>query len=383
MCCGTDRALADPPTAPLDPPFYSFDAESPKVLSGLVHAYDILEVNDLVPNIAEPGVSLGLDQPGDDLDALSRDYSGLLTGQEFLLLFSVDRTTEGEAPPDPTLVDLHVPYNAKDQAEKGQAAGDQYMSTVVCTRQSICALPRRGLTNNSTLVRNNYDEGGTDFAADPPTSAEDTAARVPQDNVDATSALPQSPDPDREVLEVFFSASEDSPSLVPLSDIHPPSGANIFFNPHPANATSETSVFAAASALGLGQDDDIDAMIVFNGDGDILFTPGDQVMFSLTPGSPSLTTYLGSGVDAGGAYVFMVTHGEDPVVIATAEDLGLGLPDDNVDALDYVICPDAELCAPEFGIRSPYFPAVAGWGLAVTALLGLVAGTALFRRKSK
>ena len=174
LCTIVGRSPADPPIDPVPAPFYSFDCLSPTVEAELVGCADVLELDHPTPAIALPGEAFGLPLPGDDLDALSTaDGADLGPTDPFVLLFSVDRATVGVADPAPELVALQVPYNVTDQASKGQAAGDQYMSTETFTRMGgpMGGVPR--IAPNNTLTRNNYNEGGMDFSAMPPISAED------------------------------------------------------------------------------------------------------------------------------------------------------------------------------------------------------------------
>ena len=374
--------VAAPPLNPLDPPLYSFDRESPAVLDGIVEAYDILMLAYPSPVPSVPGINLGLGADGDDLNALSTDSTNLVPGATFVLLFSVDRTSVGTARPDGALLGMRIPYNMLDQAQRGQAAGDQYMTLDLYNREGqVARLPggARAGSNNS-LDRNQYDEGGTDFSAAPEVSAGETVARVLQDNVNATATFPPLDGTRGVPLAVFFTADAQSPSLELLPGV--PSGANIYINSDPAGPDSQTRLFVDFSQLGLVQGDDIDAMIIIDDAGDGLFDPSvDQVLFSLTPDSPSLATIEGASPAGAAADVFTTVAGAPPAVFASALDLGLGDPADNVDALDFLPCVDAQLCAQERSIRAEApIPAVSAWGLASMLLLALAIGTIVFRR---
>jgi len=308
----------------------------------------VLVLDAAAPSIGVPGAQLGLLVQADDLDALSTDNALFPSGSPFLLLFSIDRQTTGLARPDPLLIEAEVPYNAFDQAEKGQAAGDQFMSTEVFWRTGRIGGRGPRVANNS-LDRNNFDEGGTDFGAQPPTSAREQTARAAQDNVDATALIDATGAPGA-IMRVYFSATGDSPSLNTLPGASDPSGAHIFFNPDPL-AGLGTELFAAYFDLGLVQTDDIDAMTVFDLNTNGVFDNADLVLFSLAPGSPSLVNIPGAS-QAAAADVFVVAVGQQPVVLATSAQLGLGAPPDNIDALDYLPCPDAFGCAIVHGIRA-------------------------------
>src|SRR5262249_26892006 len=89
----------------------------------------------------------------------------------------------------------------------------------------------------------------------------------------------------------FFSLSRNSPSLQ-----GPGHGADIYVDDMP-NVPGGERVYANATQLGLQPSDDINALIVFD-DGDRIFQPGiDQVLFSLTRDSPSLTAFGFSAAD--------------------------------------------------------------------------------------
>jgi hypothetical protein len=370
-------AQASPPRDPLPPPLYSFDLESPKVESGIVAADAVLVLDFPDPQTLYPGWMLGLGRPGDDLDALSRYDTVIAPNESFALLFSVDRNTVGVAAPDPHLVFRGVPYNVLDQAARGHAAGDQFMSTTLFTRSGtrnkiLALLP------NSVLVRNNFDEGGTDFVASPPVSAYEAVENEPQDEVDATAALPRQGGQEPNLL--YFSVSAGSPSLEFMPGSQPPSGAHIFlFLPDQEVST----LFASFSDLGLQQDDDIDALIVFDADADGVFSGFDQVLFSLTPGSPSLSTISGASATGAAADVFSVTPGQPPVVFASAADLGLGDAQDNVDALGYTLHNDPEAGAAAHGIRSNSIPVLSEWGVLAMMLLLVMGGTIILSRRRR
>ncbi len=233
-------AVAEPPPEPLPVPEYSFDVESPTVSGSIVSASDVLTLAFPSPEVAMPGSALGLFSSLDDLDALSGNNASTPMTKSFALLFSVDRESKGAIAPDPYLVDGGYPYNVFDQAGRGHAAGDQFFTTELFShagsirmREDEPDVARR----NHYMVRNNFDEGGTDFSADPPTHADDDLEiSVPQDCVDATAHLEHS-ESDGTILSAYFSLSADSPSLPLLSGGVLPSGASIFVSAHDAGPT--------------------------------------------------------------------------------------------------------------------------------------------------
>ena len=326
---------AAPPPTPLAAPLYSFDLPSPTVMQGAVDADDVLTLNQLSPATLIPGAVLGLGQPGDELDALSSSNSLIGPDTQFVLLFSVNRDTVGTAQPDPALVALGYIYNVVDQAARGHQAGDEFMSLLLFSRAGPD--DPQAQSGNNTLVRNNYDEGGTDFAAQPQTSAHSMSVGQPQDNVDALAGLAAATTP-------LFSASGASPSLSTLPGTA--SGANIF-----RSNLATTTLYATFSQLGLQQADDVDAAVVFDTNSDGVFNGSDQVLFSLAPGSPSLSTLAGASAAGAAADVFSVSFGAAPQLFASAAQLGLGAASDDIDALDILPCVDPVECAVEHAIR--------------------------------
>jgi hypothetical protein len=230
-----------------------------------------------------------------------------------------------------------------DQAAQGHAAGDQFMSTRLFTLQGPSDWP----VSNNVLVRNNYDEGGTDFAAHPTTSACEPATDDELDIVSATARLTRG---GNGVVNLFFSVTADSPSLDEMPTYGIPSGADIYFNQDPNNAP--TVLYAAYEELQLTEDDDIDALIAFDTNDSLYFDGTDCVLFSLAPDSPSLDTIPGASPEGAAADVFVVRYGQTPALFVAAADLGLGDPLDNIDALDFFSCDDPFACAAAHGIRS-------------------------------
>jgi len=330
-------ASAAPPLETFPIPHYSFDLASS---NGAIDADSVL-VNDAaspsVPVTEYHGSDLGLGNPGDDLDALSAAHAGILPGDEFILLFSVDRQSAGDVPPNADLTEQGVPYNATDQVARGHAAGDLYLSIVRFNRDGILfGFIDRGLTQNNTLGVNNYDEGGRDFRAQPPTSAQTHGNRAYQDNVDATAMLPTNGPPPH----LYYSVAVGSSSF-------PGQAADIFFDNDPT-VVDGVVVYATADDLGLQAEDVIDALVVFDFNNDEYFESGDQVLFTLARGSSSLSKLP----DSSAATVYSVIGpGQTPTVFATATNLGLSMAMDNIDSLELLLCDNGPSCAEAHGIR--------------------------------
>ena len=271
-----ERALGARPSKVARPPFFSFDLTSPSVAGApFFLAGDILWRNPTPPPaVSVPAASLGLGA-GDELDALSANNDHLDPAARFTLLFSVDRNTVGILPSHPGL-GVKNPFNVMDQATlRVQEAGDQYMTINRFTRAGGIQPPpdqSRAIDTN-TLIRNQYNEGGSDFGGLPyiPASALNLPARLsaPRDLVDATMLSGRS---SRTVAEVYFSVSNLSPSPMGLFN-----GAAIFYDSGPAGA-GPTTVYAWPFQLALVDDDDIDALIVFDTDSIGFFDADDMVL---------------------------------------------------------------------------------------------------------
>lgn len=331
-------AVAAPPITPLASPLYSFDLASPAVAGSFVEADDVLALNLPYPLTVITAATLGLGAAGDDLDALSGGNNAFPTQVAFALRFSVTRESTGNVPPDPGLVGLFVPYNVMDQAGRGHQAGDEYLSLGLFSLSEPMGRPA-SVTANHTMVKNNYDEGGSDYAARPETHARTMAVGQPQDNVDALADVDAA-------AAVYYSATSASPSLGSLPGSANPSGAHVF-----RESLSLISMYASFSQLGLLASDDLDALVVFDFNADGVFNGTDRVLFSLTPGSPSLAVIPGASVN-GAADVFMAAPSQAPTLFTSAASLGLISETDDIDALEILLCPDSTACAAAHGIRA-------------------------------
>jgi len=441
----TAATRGDPPTDPLPAPLFSFDLDSPSVLDGSLQADAML--TPVLPDAETVfmGWMLGLGLSADELDAQSVANADVSPDAPFALLFSVDEATIAAAAPDPRLVSLGVPYNALDQAIRGQVAGDEFMSTALFLLDGIIGEISALVLLNNVLVRNNFDEGGTDFVASPPSSALDYIENEPQDCVDSMAVVPSA------TSTIYFSVSSGSPSLSGLHGRPSPSGADIFvFTPPEERSAAKRRVYGVRGApagpasdppcqadccalageeyddcidqggtvevcaeqahvvlrtclqnvcgitppappglyvssldLGLLQCDDIDGLIVFDTNADGVFNGTDRVLFSLVPDSPSLATIPGASASGAAADIFVVSYGDpEPTLFASAANLGLGEASDNIDALDYTLCDDAEVCATAHGIRSnDSVPTLSAWGVAAMALLMLIVGTVVVAQR--
>ncbi len=335
---------------PLNPPLFSIDQLSPEVLDGPLHAADVLVPGEPnFPVVVIPAEGMFLLDGNDDLDALSFwPWEGCTT-TEVVLIFSVDRGSVGEVPPDPVLVDMGYPFSVQDQAWKNQAAGDAFMSLLLFTRMGPIPPPGRpSHANNNTLVVNNGDAGGVHFGLSPQgeSPADPQPPGTAQSDADAGAGTqPPAPGPGGRggPAPVLFSLTADSPSLQVLPGTG--SGADVYLDQQPHDPGEGEALYVGPGELGLVPGDDIDAMIVIDVAYDWQFNPGvDQIIFSLAPGSPSL--YEGG---YGPADLFTSSGNGMFAPYCSAEQLGLA-PTDNLNLLDYVVCDDVLSCVDEWAI---------------------------------
>ncbi len=346
----TPIALATRPVEPLPAGRYSFDHGSPTVMVGFLGAADVLRLSQTEPDFPTVDLSAGAVglTPFDDIDALSLNITDVEPYDPLLLIFSVDRFTTGIAAPDPSLVAQGVPFNVQDQAARGHAAADQFMSTRAFTLSGLPPPAGGRPVPNNTLIRNNFDEGGTGHGAQPRRAADIWLVGHPQDNIDAITGeiIPSA----RSQPPLYLSLTPQSPTVIQTGT----TGAHIFYLSEPSG---DLTVFASPSALGLTAQDDIDALVVFdmneNGVFDGSGALADQVLFSLAPDSPSLMTIPNASVQGAAADIFSVRAGAPPniTVLARASDLGLGAAGDNVDALHFVRSASPMQSALQHGIR--------------------------------
>lgn len=123
---------------------------------------------------------------------------------------------------------------------------------------------------------------------------------------------------------VYYSLDTASPSLVSYNG----TGATIFSSIYGA----QPDRYASAAQLGLVAADDIDALCLRES-GDGVFGPGDALLFSLAPGSPTL-----AAIDAGPGD--LLAPGNPPPLVVAAAALGL-LAGDNIDAVSCDAVPAA------------------------------------------
>ncbi|MCA9242530.1 MAG: hypothetical protein KDA32_01140 [Phycisphaerales bacterium] len=160
---------AQPVTArnPLTPPLFTIDANSPTTL-GVIDPADVLRVPGPTIVIDNLGLFL-LFSPPDEVDGISLPMPPE-PNEPFAFVFAVNRNSTGAVAPDATLTSMGFPFNVQDQATKGHAAGDAFMSLTLFTLAGGAIPTARSLSANNTLVISQGDAGGVDFYLTPPTS---------------------------------------------------------------------------------------------------------------------------------------------------------------------------------------------------------------------
>ncbi|MDX2198721.1 MAG: hypothetical protein SF069_07080 [Phycisphaerae bacterium] len=361
---------------PLTPVLFTIDNDSPTAQPpSLIRGADILQHPG--PTIRFARANLGLPAAANQIDAISFDRDNIQPTTVFVLRFSVDRNSANGAPPDPGLTGDGFPFNARQQSTLGQAAGDDYISLRQFRRTGIAPLlnadDRGG--NNNTLTHNQGDAGGVDYSLKPPTSP--TAPNAGgEDNLNG-GAIPSTGSVENGVApRLFFSLVNGNPG--PTGTTPPFSGADIYVDLE-LQAPSGQFLYANPNQLGLRNNDDIDALIVFE-DGVAGFNPNsDQILFSLARGSASLTLNGWSPADV------LTTRGggQLPVVFAAAAQLGLG-QNDELDMLELAICADSGECVQDWAIgkQPDAIPATTGLGAFVGAVGIAAAGALALRRRS-
>lgn len=137
---------------------------------------------------------------------------------------------------------------------------------------------------------------------------------------------------------IYFSLDAQSPSLTLFGS----SPADVLVSPP---NMSNFGVFAPAWRLGLTPADEVDALAVWDVNGDLVadqnvFT--DFAIFSLAPGSPGLwgpDGVPGGGDDLSAADIFVTDFSGANMLYLPASALGM-LPSDNIDAIDVEIWED-------------------------------------------
>lgn len=263
--------------------------------------------------VARPAFGLG---PGDNVDALSA-HVPWFSSDEFVFVFSGDRASMGLP---------GTPY--RNQFNRNQAAADLFQTSAVpsispavaesmgCVLPVTIAPPALRYLNQTDFNFIHTALPGAPWMAGP------------IDNIDAVELddLDINNDAIHDVA-VYFSLDPASPSLVT-------SAADIYYAP----AGGVFSRFSQPYQLGLGDDDNLDALVIWDSWVPGISNPGaDFAIFSLAPGSPALNGLdgiAGTADDHSAADLF-VSDFVGHCVYLTADQLGL-LFEDNVDGLDVI-----------------------------------------------
>jgi hypothetical protein len=316
---------------------------------------------------------LGL-MPNDNVNSLSWGYDGSsllgLFDADSALLFSVDTASTGAAGTNvnhqATIAGVvgapvnPLPDNVPGGDPGGEAAGDIYVSPrfesfgkYISTNTAPVAMRNM----NNLLI----DEGDLGLQAPQNRGAINTVGEDDLDALEMTTPLFVDSDGDgMHGDQVFFTLDEFSPTIraggagfavedILVSMPADTNDAQFRLNP-PGNFAAATKYADGVDHVGLFNGDVIDALVL--SDVTPLFSdpfflpltngavnPGlDEALFSLAPGSPTLTTFGYSPADVFYTDFQTVFAADDLMdykykVFATAAQLGL-LPGDNLDALD-------------------------------------------------
>ncbi|MEM7312847.1 MAG: hypothetical protein AAF497_06820 [Planctomycetota bacterium] len=242
-----------------------------------------------IPVAGEGNMGLG---PDDVIGSFSRSSP---VDSDFLFCFSVTPDTTGGAAP---LIDFPrsgISFNVSQQAALFQQAGDAFITTEAFNRETGPVTGPQEATANNVLIINQSLDYPNVFGLLPakgPAEESDEPDGLDDVRGGASGGLPGAV-----VTDIYFTLEPGSPSLPSLTGMFPASSANIFFDATPdldGGTPGDETVYALASDLGLATADVIDGLTVYDDDENGVFSSGDQILFSLTPASPSIAT-LGVG----------------------------------------------------------------------------------------
>ena len=348
---------------------------------------------------------------GDNVDALSNGTNGSTNGSA-VLLFSVDSASTGSLETDvrysAILSPLAPPFGGTPPANPGggdpgnEAAGDIYASSITPSFGAYSSVPTP-IVAHAGKNRLFADEGTIGLQAP---AVHGSSGGAPEDELDGMEL--------DGLATPYFSLSAGSPTLlaaVGLTDGHAGGPIPFAYDPPPApfplHAAGETrtaddiliggtaAIYGPGHLMGLnrweddGVGDELDALVVsdispsqfppfFVATPNSFLDPGlDTALFSLAPGSPTLSIFSpGLGRVFSAADIFLTSFGGSFVVYASAESLGL-LPTDNIDALDIRI----GVLPPELGLFVEEVPEPSTLILGLLALFPLV--SVVWRRRNR
>jgi hypothetical protein len=238
--------------------------------------------------LSADGCDDGADGDQDDLDALSSG-SDFGAGTASEALFSVGPGAQGE------------------QGTAVRTQRDCPPALPGAAPEPDADVFRSGFAGTNELL---FDGNGPVGACEPAFPLGLVESSITRDDLDALDMAPRDA-----ASAVFFSLDSASPSLAALDAS--PAGLLV-------SREGSVSVFATASALGLRPQDDLDGLCLAE-DGDGRFDAGDEVLFSLRAGSPTLASM-------GAAPGDLLRAGNPPRIVRNPATVGL-LPGDDIDAL--------------------------------------------------
>jgi hypothetical protein len=342
---------------PLPRLLFSIDGSSPTAQSPQpgIRPGDVLQYPG--PTIVFSRANLGLMSPNDHIDGLSFARIGYSLNQTFVIRFSVDRSPFGGLPPNPDMVAAGFPFNATQQGQLNQAAGDEFITLRLFRRTGPVTPSEVGVfAANNVLAVGQGDAGGTDYGLKPEIGPDVDNSGAPLDDLKAGASPGGQPTLDAEADEyfdfelggpgpLFFSLRSNSPSLPTLPS--PASGATIYVDFTP-NAPGGVPVYATPLQLGLVPGDDVEDFVVFD-DGDFVYNRlTDQILFTLNPSSPSLTG-TGTVFQAGDILTTRTTGPRLFDLFIPVQSLGLN-PNANIDLLEIANCNDLAACIFDWAI---------------------------------
>jgi hypothetical protein len=253
-----------------------------------------------------------------------------IPAEQFVFYFSVDDQSVGMA-------GTHVNH----QVVRQQAAGDRFVTNgftiwgppgvlfgggpPTAITGPVFAGPMNLLSANQTR----YNETPTIQPVQFNTFVSPVPGATNIDDMDALEITPLDLNGDfAQDMPLYFSLDAASPdlTLVPGGA----TGADIFVAPPVPPPIALFNLYAPFAMLGLTPQDEVDALAVWDRNGDMQAAPGvDYAIFSLAPGSPTLVQMGFSPADV----LATAFTGAVPKLYVPAAQLGL-LPTDNIDGLD-------------------------------------------------
>ncbi|MCP4247612.1 MAG: hypothetical protein GY778_11235 [bacterium] len=305
---------------PVNEPVFALTPGSGTILNGAAQGTDDLldptpagaeDVGGPGPQVHVPAGWISSFGIGFQVDALSSDHAALLQPVPVRFCFSVDTNATGAAG-----------AAVADEAAVGQAAGDLFVTSERFNLFNPAPIPGPAgnvLAVNQTVMTLAPTAGpgvGPAGWPNPGFLIDDVSAYDPY-------AFDIVGDDQWQELPLWWSFVAGSGAGIP--DPTPPerrpTGADLMLSPGPPGL----AYYAKANLMGLDlNNDDLDAVIVFEMFSDGLATPGvDVAIFSVPPGS---------ALDPVGGNVYWTSFMGNNFLIADNASLGLG-PNDNLDAL--------------------------------------------------